>query len=289
MPMLTCSLQRRGSMGAAAAPPLCRQAPLTPLPSPAPPPCTAGRRIVASGDDAGSVDLWLLSGGGEGAVLEHSQAQVLHDGGVVAVATAPAANRLASASADGTVRLWDATNLLSCTAQLGGGGAPAINAVAWAGPELVASAGHDGRLCLWDTRQAGSSAPAAAAAVGAPALSLAAAGGVQPLLVAGDQLGRLALFDARSLAAPLQQRALHGDAVHALAAASSGGSVASGADDGSVALLDCGRLEASRQLVAPRQDGEAPCYVRALAWAGSQPQQQLFRGGWDQAVAAVPL
>ena len=33
----------------------------------------AGRRVVASGDDSGSVDLWYLSGGGDGALLEHAQ------------------------------------------------------------------------------------------------------------------------------------------------------------------------------------------------------------------------
>ncbi len=33
----------------------------------------AGRRVVASGDDSGSVDLWYLSGGGQGAMLEHAQ------------------------------------------------------------------------------------------------------------------------------------------------------------------------------------------------------------------------
>lgn len=116
------------------------------------------------------------------------------------------------------------------------------------------------------------------------------ASAAQPLLVAGDQLGRLTVFDARSLAAPLQHRRLHGDAVHALAAGAGGSPVASGGDDGSIALLDCARLEASRQLVPPREDGQAPCYMRALAWAGGQQQQQqLLRGGWDQAVAAVAL
>lgn len=222
------------------------------------------------------------------------QARVLHDAAVTALAPRPAATSLASASADGTLRLWDTAQLLTCTAQLGSGGVgTALAAAAWAGPDLLAAAGDAG-ISLWDVRQSGAAA-AAAAALGARALSLAATAGAggQQLLVAGDALGRVSVFDARSLAQPLQQRALHGDAVHALAAAAApGGSgsapVASGSDDGSILLLDTANLAASRQLVPAKQDGEVPCYVRAMAWS-SGAQQQLWCGGWDQTIASVPL
>ena len=216
-----------------------------------------------------------------------------HDAAVTALAPGPAANSLASASADGTLRLWDTAQLLTCTAQLGSGGpGTALAAAAWAGPELLAAAGDAG-VSLWDVRRPGAAA-AAAAGLGARALSLAAHCGAagQQLLVAGDALGRVSVFDARSLAQPLQQRTLHGDAVHALAAApSTGGSthVASGSDDGSVQLLDVADLAASRQLAPAKQDGEVPCYVRALVWSGSEGQQRLLRGGWDSTVAVMPL
>ncbi|PRW60254.1 serine threonine kinase [Chlorella sorokiniana] len=251
-----------------------------------------GRRVVASGDDSGSVDLWYLSGGSEGALLEHSQARVLHDAAVTALAPGPAGNALASASADGTLRLWETSSLLTCTAQLGSGGSgTALSAVAWAGHALVAAAGDAG-ISLWDVRQSGAAAPAAAAALGAWALSLAAHtnDSGQQLLVAGDALGQVSVFDARSLAQPLQQRALHGDAVHAVAAATApsvNGSkhVATGSDDGSIQLLKVADLAGSCQLAPATKDGEAPCYVRALAWSGSEGEQRLFRGGWDQTVS----
>ncbi|KAL4422434.1 hypothetical protein ABPG75_008631 [Micractinium tetrahymenae] len=272
-----------------------------------------GRRVLASGSDEGSVDLWYLSPSNAGtraaAELSHATARVAHDAAVLCL-TCPTAGsagsgsaqqqqQLASASADGTLRLWDCSQLLACTAQLGIAGGAAMNGVAWtADPSLLASASADGRLCLWDARQLGSS-PAAAAAVGAPALAVAAAAGGSgsQLLVAGDLLGRLSVFDARNLAQPLQQRRLHGDAVHALAASASGGGgsgsqVASGGDDGAIMLLDLASLAASRQLLPARREGEVPLYVRSLAWAGGQQggqKQQLYRGGWDQAVAQVPL
>ena len=188
-----------------------------------------------------------------------------HDGAVLSLAAAPAAEggsaQLASASADGTLRLWDCGQLLASTSQLGVPGGAQLHACAWVQAGQVATAGGDGRLCLWDSRQLGG-APAAAAAVGAPVLSLAAvAAGGQHLLVAGDQLGRLSVYDPRSFTAPLRRLQPHADSVHALAAAASGEGalVASGADDGGVALLDCARLdEAPRQLVPARREGEAP-------------------------------
>lgn len=256
--------------------------------------------MVASGGDDGSVQLWYLSSGSSSSSdgagnaisgpLQLAQSVTAHDGSVVSLA-AGAGTTLASASADGTLRLWDCGQLLASTAQLGVPGSRGINAVAWVdvgGTQLLASAGDDGRLCLWDTRVAGS-APVVAAAVGAPALSLAAAAGSSgQLLLAGDQLGRVSAFDARTAAslsaAPLQQKQLHSDAVHALAAGAGG--AASASDDGSIMLLDCSRLEASRQLAAPLREGhDTPCYMRALAWEG----KQLWRGGWDQAVAPVAL
>lgn len=267
---------------------------------------SAGQRVLASGADDGSVDLWYFSSGnpssGTAAELRHAQAQVAHDAAVLCLAGAAGSGsggtqqQLASASADGTLRLWDCSQLLACTAQLGLAGGPAMHSVAWtADPSLLASASADGKLGMWDARLLGSS-PVAAAAVGAPALAVAAVagGGAGQLLVAGDLLGCLSAFDARNMAQPLQQRQLHGDAVRALAScsASAGGShVASGGDDGAITLLDLSSLAASRQLAPARREGEAPLYVRALAWACGQQggQQQLYRGGWDQVVACVPL
>ena len=221
-----------------------------------------------------------------------AQARVLHDAAVTALAPGPSGNALASASADGTLRLWETASLLTCTAQLGAGGTgTAVSAAAWAGPTLLAAAGDAG-LNLWDVRQAGTAAPAAAAALGARVLSVAAHTGAdgQQLLITGDALGRVSVFDARTLAQPLQQHTLHGDAVHALAVAAAPGvngskHVASGSDDGSIQLLKVADLAGSCQLAPAKQDGEAPCYVRALVWSGSHGEQRLVRGGWDQQVA----
>ncbi|KAL4855054.1 Vegetative incompatibility protein HET-E-1 [Chlorella vulgaris] len=254
-----------------------------------------GRRVLASGGDDGSVDLWFLQphAAGDSQPLQRTQTKVLHNGAVLALAAAADDTRLASASADGTLRLWDCNQLLACTAQLGGGdsvgGSAALNTVAWTADHTVATVGQTGQLCMWDARQL-SSTPAAAAAVGAPGLSLAVRNASQGQLVVGDLLGRVAVYDCRCLGQPVQQKQLHQDAVHSLASTRSGSGslVASGGDDGAVMLLDCSCLGASRQLVGAKGAGETPCYIRALAWQKQQPQR-LYRGGWDQTIATVAL
>ena len=73
-----------------------------------------------------------------------------HAGGGASLAYSPDGTRLASASRDGVIRLWDASTGLAVAAWDGGGGI--VHSVAFSpdGRQL-ASAAHDGLIRVWDT------------------------------------------------------------------------------------------------------------------------------------------
>ena len=62
------------------------------------------RRLVLAAD-SGAVELWCLSGGCQ--TLEHMASFVQHDSTVSSVSVACDKNTMASASWDGTVKVWD--------------------------------------------------------------------------------------------------------------------------------------------------------------------------------------
>eukprot|EP00887_Chlorella_sp_A99_P003289 scaffold9.g3289.t1 len=246
------------------------------------------RSVAAVGTDTGAVELWEFSARPDKAQLQRTHSKVLHDSIVSALAAASASaggNRLASGSWDGCLRLWDCEAALACSQTLGAH-AGEVHAAQWAadGRTLV-SAGQDGRVLRWDARAPAGAGPAAAAALGAPVLAVTHLPKQPHLLLAGDQLGQVAVLDERrSGDAPLKRMAVHRDAVRAIACAPDGTSATAG-DDGRVLLfpgstLAAGEVEVGRPAAGPAAAAGAPRYWRALAWAGDV----LACGGSDQAV-----
>ncbi|EOD05957.1 hypothetical protein EMIHUDRAFT_107102 [Emiliania huxleyi CCMP1516] len=121
----------------------------------------AGSGLVASGDDAGNVTVWRFGTGAAGAAADEERLPVAvyseHDQAVTCVACAPGGARLASGSADGTVRVWAcgaAAQAERCLQHK-----PAepwlecgVAAAAWLSAELLSTCDEEGKVRLWDLR-----------------------------------------------------------------------------------------------------------------------------------------
>ncbi len=106
--------------------------------------CSAGPadEWVAAGDASGNVVLRLASG----ALLPLSG----HSDSVSAIASSPDGRFLATASADGTARIWDAGNGRTITV-LSGDGAPLTGIGFGAGGALALTVDSNGMVRIWDT------------------------------------------------------------------------------------------------------------------------------------------
>jgi WD40 repeat protein len=216
---------------------------------------------LASGSTDRTVRIWepakheSLSLGGywqPRAVLEG------HKSGVEAVALAPDGAWLASASGDGTVRIWDVRTGLERRALRGHGGAVAALAVAPDGSWL-ASGGSDGTVRIWDVR------------TGLERRALRGHGGaVGALAVAPDGSwlasgGRDRTVRIWDMSAGQERTALkgHQNGVDAVAIAPDGSWLASGSSDGTLRVWDpfIGRAQALMRI-----DNK----INSCAWNGNR-------------------
>jgi WD40 repeat protein len=193
-----------------------------------------------------------------------------HTSSVALVAWSPNAQRLASASDDGIVRLWDgATDQPQATLR---GHTEKVNAVVWSpNGRQLASASDDGTVRLWD----GTTGQLQASLTGHTGYVYALAwspDGRQLASASWDKMVRL--WDGAT-GQPLTILTGHTDDVRAVAWSPDGQLLASGSDDGTVRLWNG---TTGQPQVAPRNHtGD----VRAVAWS---PRDQRLASASDDRV-----
>jgi Prp8 binding protein len=279
----------------------------------------AGAPVLASGGADRCVMLWRPRSEGDaeeddgagGAPGEWASCALMrgHRNAVLEVAWFADGATLASAGADGAVRLWDASCGLQVR-QLARGVRGAVNACAAHGAQLLAAGGDDGLVRVWDGRQrrpahvlasggGGGGAAAAAAANGGGGAAAAAAAEAAAAAATGGRRRRptAGAFPVTSVAWSLEGDQLfsagvaeaidawdlrlgrvaarfsgHADTVTGLALSPDGASLLSNSADGSLRVWD------ARPFVP---EGSDRC-LRALAGhSHSRAERALLRCAWS--------
>ncbi|MCM6775381.1 AAA family ATPase [Nocardia sp. CDC159] len=203
----------------------------------------------------------------------------LHSGPVLAVTASTGGSRLASAGADGVVRLWNLSGRNPLT-PLGSGlecRCGSVEAVTFR-PDgsVLASAGGDGVVRLWDVSDGENSRPLGSFDIGTPVTGMLYLPDGRTVVAAGAD-GTLSFLDTaapqaiRPLGTPV---ATGSGAVRALALAPDAPVLASGSDDGSVRLWAVGDPGHPNRLASLRIPGA----LQALAYG---PGGRLAAGTAD--------
>lgn len=197
-----------------------------------------------------------------------------HTDGALAVAFSANGGRLASAGADGKVRIWDSTHGTALTTLEGHVGA--VRALAFS-PDgrWLASTGQDGSVRLWDARAL--SAHSEWRNLGGPQHALAFSSDSKRLAIAGRS-GRVVVRDIAGAQAPLTYTG-HTDEVFAVAFSSDGQWLAAGGADRTVRLWNAARAGEAASLSVHR------AAVRALAF--SPDGRWLAAGTMDRVIRLI--
>lgn len=196
-----------------------------------------------------------------------------HTGEVTSLADVPAAGRLASASNDGTVRVWNrATGDAVHTFYHHQHGARVVAASRDDG--LILSGGADGRLYLWDA-VSGEGRSAAFVDARVPAVLAAALSADGTIAISGSRDGVIRVWDVRqqSLGGTLVG---HRDRITSLAMSADGSRAASASDDGTVRVWDV----ASRQLTSTLEGHTDSATAVAMSADGNR----ILSGSADRTV-----
>ena len=172
-----------------------------------------GAEILVAGDDLGNLTAWQLPAAG--VVQEPTLELGEHNEGITCLASDGDRLRVASASSDGTVRVWttvqgsSASHVLQHTSNLASWCKCLVHTVTWL-PELecLATGASDGVLRIWDLRASqplvGRSSP-----LDAPLLTTAV-GSAESQMLTGCEAGRVMLVDRRRLGTALKTEQVGG-------------------------------------------------------------------------------
>ncbi len=255
---------------------------------------------LATGDDAGDVSLWQLAAAVDGGASDLSATATFgeHSQPITAVVSCPSApTRLATASLDGTAKVWAASVAGSATTSLDHLPVHAwcdvqVHCAVWLGAstELMCTGASDGVVRLWDLRCARHAASRFVPHTAAVLSVLSGASDSQ--LLAGSESGDLLLLDTRKLGEPvtsasvqaaLGSRPQPAAALTALCrcVTDAAAIVAAGTEEGVVLTVDPRDLHVSSSVAAHEGNAAAVTGLPGSA-GGSEAGLTLLSGGWDK-------